>query len=194
MTAASPLPRAGRPEPDRWTRVFAGELRQVPEARAFVSRALAGCPARETLMACVSELAANAVTHTASGRGGHFTVEVTRPSSGVARVAVTDAGSPSEPAILPPDALASDVLASDVLAEGGRGLALVAALAGDWGYHPAPGPGRTVWAQATWPIAVAITSTGTAITRAASPLRQPAASPRQARPGSFPTDPAGPPR
>ena len=43
-------------------------------------------------MTCVSELCANAITHTASGRGGVFTVEVDCPRDGIARVAVTDDG------------------------------------------------------------------------------------------------------
>jgi anti-sigma regulatory factor (Ser/Thr protein kinase) len=124
--------------------VFAGEPCRVSEARAFVALALAGCPARETLLACVSELAANAVAHTASGAGGMFMVEVIRPAAGVAVVAVTDAGGPREPSVRD----------ADELAEGGRGLALVAALASRWGHHEAPGGGRTVWAEATWPVAV----------------------------------------
>ena len=49
-------------------------------------------------MTCVSELCANAIAHTASGRGGVFTVEVECPRDGVARVAVTDDGGPSVPA------------------------------------------------------------------------------------------------
>jgi len=145
MDAAFPLPHGTGSEPDLWLRVFAGERRRVPEARAFVARALVGCPAQETLMACGSELAANAVAHTASGDGGLFTVEVIRPANGVALVAVTDAGSPRAPSVRHVDALA----------EGGRGLALVAALASNWGHHQALGGGHTVWAQATWPIAVA---------------------------------------
>ncbi len=149
MGAPFPWPGGSRPDPDLWLRVFAGEPRRVPEARAFVARALVGCPARETLMACVSELAANAIAHTASGEGGLFVVEVIRPANGEALVAVTDAGSPREPSLRTVDALA----------EGGRGLALVAALASDWGYHRALGGGRTVWAQATWPVAVAKPST-----------------------------------
>jgi hypothetical protein len=144
VSAAFPLPRGTRFDPDLRLRVFAGERRRVPEARAFVALALGGCPARETLLACVSELAANAVAHTASGAGGMFTVEVIRPADGVAIVAVTDAGSPREPSVTDADALA----------EGGRGLALVDALANSWGHHRAVGGGRTVWAQATWPVAV----------------------------------------
>jgi serine/threonine-protein kinase RsbW len=146
VSAAFPLPRGIRSDPDLWLRVFAGEPRRVPEAREFVARALVGCPARETLLTCVSELASNAIAHTASGQGGLFTVEVIRPASGVALVAVTDAGSPREPSVRD----------ADELAEGGRGLALVTALASSWGHHRALGGGRTVWAQATWPVGVAV--------------------------------------
>ena len=149
MGATSPLPRGTRSDPDLRLRVFAGEKRRVPEARAFVALALAGCPARETLLTCVSELAANAVSHTSSGAGGMFTVEVIRPADGVAIVAVTDAGSPREPS----------VRHADALAEGGRGLALVDALASSWGHHQAIGGGRTVWAEATWPVAVPASAT-----------------------------------
>ena len=53
---------------------------------------LTGCPAREVLVTCVSELSTNAITHTASGQGGGFTVEVDLPRDGVARIAVTDDG------------------------------------------------------------------------------------------------------
>jgi anti-sigma regulatory factor (Ser/Thr protein kinase) len=120
-----------------------------------VARSLAGCPAREALLTCVSELAANAIAHTASGAGGVFTVEVIRPAVGVAVVAVTDAGSSREPAVRQP----SESGEPWDLAEGGRGLALVAALSSRWGYRDAgagagDGTGRVVWAEATWPVAV----------------------------------------
>ena len=147
MTAAYPLPPPG-PGPARRVRVFKGEPRQVPAARAFVAAALAGCPALETLPAVASELAANAIAHTASGAGGVFAVEVSRPAEGMALVAVTDLGGPGEPAIRAGDA-------GDEFAESGRGLALVAACSSRWGYRDvSDGKGRTVWAEATWPVAV----------------------------------------
>jgi len=142
VTAAYPVTSVDQ-GPPRWVRVFPGEPWQVGRARQFVARVLTGCPARETLLTCVSELAANAVEHTASGAGGVFTVEVLRPSAGAALVAVTDGGCGGEPAIR---------RAGD-LAEGGRGLALVAALSSRWGYRAA-GQGLTVWAEATWPVPV----------------------------------------
>jgi len=143
-----------RPGAEHCARVFAGVASQVPEARAFASRVLAGCPARETLMLCVTELCANAIEHTASGAGGSFTVEVARPADGIAYVAVTDAG--GDEWALP--SLGEQAPAADVtrLEECGRGLALVAACSSRWGYERAPGSasGCTVWAEATWPVPV----------------------------------------
>jgi histidine kinase-like protein len=94
-------------------------------------------------MACVSELCANAIEHTASGHGGVFIVEVDCPRDGVARVAVTDDGGRSVPTAGSPD----------LMAERGRGLAMVAACTSRWGFSEAY-PGRTVWAEASWPVAM----------------------------------------
>jgi anti-sigma regulatory factor (Ser/Thr protein kinase) len=124
-------------------RCFPGDVRQVRAARHFVGRALAGCPARERLLTCASELAANAVEHTESGAGGTFTVAVGRPRDGAAFVAVLDAGGPADPA----------VGEAGELAEDGRGLALVAACSSRWGYRDTT-HGRIVWAEATWPVPV----------------------------------------
>ena len=137
----------------RWFRVFPGVTAQVAEARKFVTRLLEACPGRDVLVACVSELAANAVLHTASGDGGYFTVEVCCPRTGVARIAVTDSGGPTEPAAGTP--VSADSRDGDItdLPTRGLGLALVAAVASRWGYR-ITGPGRTVWAEATWPLAV----------------------------------------
>jgi anti-sigma regulatory factor (Ser/Thr protein kinase) len=131
--------RSARPR----IRTYRGTLASVPEARRFVGELLAGCPARDMLMICVTELCANAVEHTDSGCGGSFTVEVGCPRAGVARVAVTDDGGASVPA----------AGSAGALAEGGRGLSMVAACTSRWGYADAY-PGRTVWAEATWPVAV----------------------------------------
>jgi anti-sigma regulatory factor (Ser/Thr protein kinase) len=129
--------------PARCVQRFPGGRGQVRAARAFVARVLIGCPAQETLVTCLSELATNAIEHTASGRGGSFTVEVGQPRDGVAFVAVTDQGSQETPA----------ARRADDAAEGGRGLALVAACSSRWGYRDTAG-GRTVWAEVTWPVAV----------------------------------------
>jgi anti-sigma regulatory factor (Ser/Thr protein kinase) len=154
----------------RWLRVFPGALVQVAEVRGFVACLLAGCPAREVLVTCASELSANAIVHTASGRGGFFSVEVVRCRDGVARVAVTDAGGAGVPAARAagrrgPGAAGGTgvrdgsgaLSALDALEESGRGLAMVAACTSRWGYTDAGagvGTGRTVWAEATWPVPV----------------------------------------
>ncbi|HUB21210.1 MAG TPA: ATP-binding protein [Streptosporangiaceae bacterium] len=152
MTGAYPVLHVGsfgsadptsRVRPTRpWARTFRGTPASVPEARRFVAELLAGCPACEVLMTCVSELCANAIAHTDSG-GGVFIVEVSLPQPGVARVAVTDEGSASVP-------VAGSL---DLMAEGGRGLAMVAACTSRWGYADAH-PGRVVWAEACWPVLV----------------------------------------
>jgi len=129
--------------PRAWARTFRGTAASVPQARRFAGELLAGCPAGEVLLMCVSELCANAIAHTASGDGGAFMVEISCPRDGVARVAVTDEGGLSVPAAGPPD----------LMAEGGRGLALVAACTTRWGYADGPS-GRTVWAEACWPVPV----------------------------------------
>ena len=137
-----------------WLRVFPGVSVQVAEAREFVAFLLDECPARDALVSCVSELAANAVIHTASGNGGFFTVEVSYPRSGLARVSVTDEGGPTEPAAgAPVTDGAGDGKIAD-LPTCGLGLALVAGAASRWGYTDA-GSGRTVWAEASWPVPVA---------------------------------------
>jgi hypothetical protein len=201
VTGAYPVLHVGSfGPPDRvrparpWARTFRGTPASVPEARRFVAELLAGCPAREALMTCVSELCANAIAHTASGNGGVFTVEVDLPRPGVARIAVTDEGGPSLPTAarldrmagplnamagpldptagpldptagpldptagpLDPTAGSLDLMTGrlDLMAEGGRGLAMVAACTSRWGYADADAyPGRTVWAEACWPVPV----------------------------------------
>jgi anti-sigma regulatory factor (Ser/Thr protein kinase) len=153
---------AGPVQPTRpWARTFPGVAASVPEARRFVAGVLAGCPAREVLMTCISELCTNAIAHTASGNGGVFTVEVELPQDGVARISVTDDGGPSLPAAASLDPAAASLdpasldsaVSLDLMAEGGRGLALVAACTSRWGYIDAH-PGRTVWAEACWPVPV----------------------------------------
>lgn len=126
----------------RWVRVFPGVPEQVAAVRRFVGFLLHACPAKDDAVACASELAANAVIHTASGKGGFFSVEVVR-RPGAVRVAVTDAGAPTAPAVR---VAHSDL---DDLGESGLGLALVAVRASVWGYA-GTGSGRTVWAEIRW--------------------------------------------
>ena len=119
-------------------RVFAGSRDQVSQAREFVARALGACPAADDAVLLTSEVATNAITHTASGGGGHFTVTVYRAGTW-ARVEVRDAGSAATPA--------ARVHAPD--AESGYGLGLVDLLASRWG-HAGGGRGRVVWFELEW--------------------------------------------
>ncbi len=73
-------------------RAFSGCRDQVARARQFVAGELAGCPVADEAILCVSELATNALMHTASGDGGKFEVIVQRWTS-LARVSVCDQGS-----------------------------------------------------------------------------------------------------
>jgi anti-sigma regulatory factor (Ser/Thr protein kinase) len=88
----------------------------------------------------VSEVASNAVKHSASGDGGAFEVSVAVSGESV-RVEIGDQGSASEPR------LADDELPADVLT-GGRGLRIVDMLAAKWG-HAGDELGRVVWFEVT---------------------------------------------
>lgn len=76
---------------------------------------LPDCPARDDVTSVATELASNALRHTASGRDW-FAVEISRYQS-VARVAVADQGGLAEPRVI-----------DNPAAEHGRGLLLVRGL------------------------------------------------------------------
>lgn len=101
-------------------RVFAGTAGQVRLVRQFVRSQLAGHPACDDAVTVASELAANAVTHSASRKaGGRFAVHATALRSGDAGVVVTDEG--ARLTLPAPGRPESD-------AESGRGLAVVRSL------------------------------------------------------------------
>lgn len=70
---------------------FCGHPAEARAARRFVAKSLNGCPAADDAILLVSELATNAITHSASGQGGSFTVTVTHRVGDV-RVEVADQG------------------------------------------------------------------------------------------------------
>jgi len=136
----------GAPQPDhpdippRFRQAFAGHPDQVAQARRFVEGALAGCPALADVVLLTSELATNAVQHSATGRGGAFVVAISH-GPGRVKVTVADGGSATRPAVAPEAA---------ELAVSGRGLLLVDVLADRWGYasdldHRALGACGAVW-------------------------------------------------
>lgn len=124
-------------------RRFPGLAHQVKHARRFVERLLAASPELTTATLLTSELATNAVTHSASGSpGGKFEVTVYR-GPGRARVEVRDLGGSEQPRAQHNDPC-------DVT-EHGRGLDLVEVLASAWGTEDRPdGLGRMVWFELAW--------------------------------------------
>jgi serine/threonine-protein kinase RsbW len=120
-------------------RVFLGSMREIRSVREFVAETVDGCPAADDVILLVSEIAANAVVHTASGKdGGTFTV-VVHPGDAMIRVEVHDGGSETPPG----------VRSAGELAGSGRGLGLVEALATRWG-HLGGRDGRVVWFEVEW--------------------------------------------
>jgi anti-sigma regulatory factor (Ser/Thr protein kinase) len=130
----------------RWRRVFPGEDPELSNLRRWVASLLPACPARDDLILLANELGTNAIRHTASGRGGSFTVEIAWREPTV-RIAVSDNGGPGEPRVI-----------DDPLGEQGRGLLLVRSLAASSGMA-GDERGRTVWATIPWdgaaPVAAA---------------------------------------
>lgn len=127
--------------PDALRQVFPGCPESVGQARAWVLSCLpAGCPRAADVALVVSELATNAVLHSASGAsGGRYALQVERDSQGRS-VGVTciDLG----PALVPASA-------GDWDRDGGRGLAIVRELAD--GYDViATESSRTVWCRLDW--------------------------------------------
>jgi anti-sigma regulatory factor (Ser/Thr protein kinase) len=125
-----------------WAQTFLAQPEQVGQARKSLARVLDGCPTAADAIACLSELAANAVTHRRSAQpGGTFTVCAGLTSAGRLRVEVTDQGGPwTQPA------------ATD--GQHGRGLLIVRQLARDFGISSDNRTGRTVWFELTCPCAI----------------------------------------
>ncbi|MDB4872689.1 MAG: putative anti-sigma regulatory factor, serine/threonine protein kinase [Gemmatimonadales bacterium] len=123
----------------RWSRMFSGTPASVGEARKFACLLAAGHRLVDAVELVVSELATNAVDHTATGApGGCFVVEVEVYPARV-WVAVVDMGADTSP-------VPSDDDPSSVKSVAGRGLFLVDALAAKWGSEPVR-VGRRVWAD-----------------------------------------------
>ena len=119
-------------------RVFLGSHHEVRNVREFVAEAVDGSPVTDDVILLASEVATNAIVHTASGKGGTFTV-VVRPGDGLIRVEVHDSGSQTPPGVRPAGALTSS----------GRGLGLVETLTARWG-HLGDRDGRVVWFEVEW--------------------------------------------
>ena len=127
----------GAADVPRRRQVFRGEERQLGVLRRWLASLLPPGPARDDVISVATELASNALRHTASGRDGWFAVEITWYQS-IIRVAVADGGGPAEPHVI-----------DDPAAEHGRGLLLVRGLSVRTGVT-GDQHGRVVWAEIAW--------------------------------------------
>jgi two-component sensor histidine kinase len=118
-------------------RAYPGTASQPRHVRADLA-AVDGCPAAESLLLLASELATNAILHSRSGHPERtFTVRATLSPGAYARVEVEDQGGPWT--------------ADEHDVERGRGLAIVAAVAGDgnWGIE-GDAACRVAWFRLDW--------------------------------------------
>ena len=134
MTSAASPPNVTAPSTAPQEQVFRADASQVGAARAFLAAILAGCPAADEAVLCLSELASNAVVHSRSREpGGVFTVRAQLTHQRL-RVEVADQGgpwhSPTRPSADEPT---------------GRGLLIVGQLATRWGCAGHSTTGWTVW-------------------------------------------------
>jgi anti-sigma regulatory factor (Ser/Thr protein kinase) len=138
---------------------YCGTPASVSAARHRVRTTLRRSPRVDDAELIVAELMNNAIRHTPSGvAGGTFTLTV-RQRPGWARIEVGDQGEarllpagaggplvPRPPPGVPPGGGPPDA----AIAEGGRGLAIVAALADECGHEANAGRTRTSWAVLVW--------------------------------------------
>ena len=132
----APTPRA--PEAVTFERDYRGTIDQAQHVRADLARVAAGCPISDDLLLLASELSTNAILHSRSGHPDRtFTVRVTLYPGDYAWGEVIDQGG----------AWATDQLDD----EHGRGLAIVAAVAGDgnWGIEGSA-TSRLAWFRLNW--------------------------------------------
>jgi anti-sigma regulatory factor (Ser/Thr protein kinase) len=129
------------PDGANFHRSYPGTPDQVREVRADLAPLVKDCPFADELILMASEISTNAVVHSNSGQpGGTFTVRAEIRPGDYAWLEVEDQGGPW--------------VKRDHDVEHGRGLDLVAALAGDgnWTVEAGDTPGtRVVWVWLDWP-------------------------------------------
>ena len=132
-----------------WSRSFPGLPEHLGEVRRFTQMVLGDAPGTELVVMAVSELAGNAIVHTASGApGGQFVVHLAAFADRW-KVRVDDQGSLSEPHVVV-DPIAED---AEWDSESGRGLAMVASISQKWGVIGGR-CARAVWAEIPYPVAI----------------------------------------
>ncbi len=126
------------PEAITFERDYAGTINQAQHVRADLAKIAAECPAADDLILLASELATNAILHSRSGHPDRvFTVRATLYLGDYVWVEVIDQGG----------AWTADEHDDDH----GRGLAIVAAVAGDgnWGID-GDAACRVAWFRLDW--------------------------------------------
>ena len=134
-----PAQAAKAPVAINFERAYPGTADQLGQVRADLTEIAGQCPVIDELVLLASELAANAVLHSNSGRTGHgFTVRATLHPGDYAWVEVVDEGG----------AWKQDQHDDTH----GRGLAVVAGIAGDgnWGIE-GNSACRVAWFRLDWP-------------------------------------------
>ena len=140
MTPAgtSPTNTARPPTAAQRDQVFPARPDQVREARRFLAAVLNGCPAADDAILCLSELVANSVLHSDSGKvGGTFTVRAEVHERDYVWIEVEDNGGPWD----------------EHAHRGSRphGLDIVNEIAAAWGIDGDQLTGWVVWARLDWP-------------------------------------------
>jgi len=131
-----------------WSRSFPGLPEHLGDVRRFTRMVLGDAPGADLVVMAVSELAGNAIVHTASGApDGQFVVHLAAFADRW-KVRVDDEGSPSEPRVVV-DAIEEDPEGDS---ESGRGLAMVASISRTWGVL-GDRCARAVWAEIPYPVA-----------------------------------------
>jgi anti-sigma regulatory factor (Ser/Thr protein kinase) len=126
------------PEAITFERDYPGTIDQARHVRADLARVAAECPVADDLVLLASELATNAILHSWSGHPARtFAVRATLSPGDYARVEVIDQG--------------GTWTADELDDEQGRGLAIIATIAGDdnWGID-GDAAGRAAWFQLDW--------------------------------------------
>ncbi|MEY9861530.1 anti-sigma regulatory factor (Ser/Thr protein kinase) [Catenulispora sp. GAS73] len=119
---------------------FDGLPERLSDVRQYLHRVLGDVDGVDDVVLVASELAGNAIRHSASGKpGGSFVLQVAEFTDAW-HVRVDDQGSLGSPS--PKDTEEAD--------EAGRGLPVVAALTRAWGVI-GDSKGRTVWAEIPYP-------------------------------------------
>ena len=130
---------AGAPPAITFERAYPGTADQPCRVRADLTEIAEGCPVADELVLIASELATNAILHSRSGHPNReFTVRATLYPGDYAWIEVIDQG--------------GAWTADEHDDEHGRGLAIVANVAGDgnWGIE-GDASSRVAWFRLDWP-------------------------------------------